>query len=166
MKIISAFLLSLTVLLAQSGHRLQRQGFIPAAGANKSPHYQLLSRLAMNDLGGLHGEHFNVGPSTRIERVEGALPTAFLLKQNFPNPFNQTTTLFYQLAQAGEVQITVYSILGKQVARLVLGHQQAGSYRIRYDATDDGGVALASGVYFVRLQAPGYVGIVKLVLIR
>ncbi len=162
-----AFLFILvTLLYGQNSRRLQRDGFIPASGATKSPSLRLDSRLGMNDLGGMHGEHFNVGPSTMVEKMTGSVPATFQLKQNYPNPFNQTTTLFYQLAQPGEIDISVYSVLGQRVATLAKGHQAAGSYCLRYGATDDNGVSLSSGVYIVRLLTSGYVGMIKLVLIR
>ena len=86
-------------------------------------------------------------------------PLTYSLGQNFPNPFNPSTMIQYQLASAGPVKLTVYDILGRQVATLVDGLQTQGTHEVRFDAG-----ALASGVYVYRIQTPGYVQQKKMVL--
>jgi hypothetical protein len=89
------------------------------------------------------------------------LPRLFALEQNYPNPFNPSTTIRYSLPHRSQVLLTVYNTLGQQVATLVQGEQEAGSYEVKFD-----GSGLASGVYFYRIQAGSYVETRKLVLIR
>lgn len=86
-------------------------------------------------------------------------PLAFALSQNFPNPFNPSTLIQYQLPGAGPVRLTVYDILGREVATLVDGTQQPGTHEARFD-----GGGLSSGVYFYRLQAAGFVQQRKMIL--
>ena len=80
-------------------------------------------------------------------------PTAFSLADNFPNPFNPATTIKYALPQAADVELTVYNVIGQPVRTLVAEHQSAGRYAVEWDATNDRGHSLSSGMYFYRLQA-------------
>ena len=81
------------------------------------------------------------------------LPEAFALADNFPNPFNPATTIKYALPQAADVELTVYNVVGQPVRTLVAEHQSAGRYVVEWDATNDSGHSLSSGMYFYRLQA-------------
>ena len=81
------------------------------------------------------------------------LPAAFTLADNFPNPFNPETTIHYALPQAANVELTVYNVVGQPVRTLVAEHQNAGRYAVEWDATNDSGHSLSSGMYFYRLQA-------------
>ncbi|NBC64795.1 MAG: BspA family leucine-rich repeat surface protein [Bacteroidetes bacterium] len=78
----------------------------------------------------------------------GILPESFTLEQNYPNPFNPTTVISYQLPVNSEVRLTVYDMLGRQVATLVDDTQSAGTHSVNFDAG-----SLSSGVYMYRLQA-------------
>lgn len=75
-------------------------------------------------------------------------PKEFGLDQNYPNPFNPTTNISFNLPQATAVTITVYNMLGKEVAVLVNGQKSAGSHTVAFDAS-----GLSSGVYMYRLQS-------------
>ena len=87
--------------------------------------------------------------------------TDYELAQNYPNPFNPTTVINYQLLKSGLVKLKVYDILGREVASLVNGVQQAGVHSIEFD-----GSRLASGTYFYRLQADGFVSTKKMLIIK
>jgi hypothetical protein len=93
--------------------------------------------------------------------IEGqtAQPPAYALSQNFPNPFNPSTLIRYQLPGAGPVRLTVYDILGREVATLVDGMEQQGLHEARFD-----GGGLSSGVYLYRLQTAGFVQQKKMIL--
>ena len=92
-------------------------------------------------------------------------PQEFALFQNYPNPFNPSTKIQYSLEKAAEVTLKVYNLLGVEVATLVNGRQEAGSYAVPFN-TNKGALALSSGVYFYRLEAGSFVSTRKLVLIR
>ena len=85
----------------------------------------------------------------------GAVPEASGLSPNTPNPFNSATVITYQLSSAGPVKLVIYNVLGQPVRTLVDASQVAGSYRVRWDARDDGGALLSTGVYIARLSYPG-----------
>ena len=82
-------------------------------------------------------------------------PEVFALANNYPNPFNPATTIKYALPQAADVELTVYNVVGQPVRTLVAEHQSAGRYVVEWDATNDSGHSLSSGMYFYRLEASG-----------
>jgi len=88
------------------------------------------------------------------------------LRPNAPNPFSGATTLSYQLAERQEVTIAIYDLLGRRVETLVNGPRAAGVHQTTWRATGTDGQSLASGVYFCRMEAGGYTGTQKLVLVR
>ncbi|MCC7262649.1 MAG: T9SS type A sorting domain-containing protein [Candidatus Latescibacteria bacterium] len=94
------------------------------------------------------------------------VPVAFSLQPNYPNPFNPSTTIRFSLPQAGEVELSVYNLMGQRVATLVYGVQEAGAHLLQWDGWDEQGRELASGVYFYRLQVGGRVETRKLLLLR
>ena len=90
--------------------------------------------------------------SVRIE----TRPEAYALHENYPNPFNPETTIKYQLPDAGQVRLEVYNMLGQVVKTLVDNQfQNAGRYTLQWDATNNSGQPLSSGVYFYRVIAGG-----------
>jgi hypothetical protein len=79
------------------------------------------------------------------------LPTAFVLEQNAPNPFNPTTTIRFALPEASQVHLVVYDVNGRAVRTLVSRSYQAGVHSIVWDARDDNGRDVASGTYIYRV---------------
>ncbi len=77
----------------------------------------------------------------------------FQLEQNFPNPFNPSTTIRYQLEKNVPVKLSVFDVLGRTIKTLVNEAQGAGSYEVNWDATDNNGQAVSSGVYLYKLEA-------------
>jgi hypothetical protein len=94
------------------------------------------------------------------------IPTSFSLASPYPNPFNATTTFTLHIAQAAPVKLSVFNVLGQQVATILNRPLQAGAHRILWEARADNGVALGSGVYFVQLESIGNLDVQKVVLLR
>lgn len=95
------------------------------------------------------------------------IPTEFKLEGNFPNPFNPTTIIRYQLSSISNVQLKVYDILGKEITILVNEEQQPGEYNITFDAGKiPNENQLTSGIYFYRIQAGEYSATGKMVLLK
>ena len=94
-----------------------------------------------------------------IQTVE--IPNTFRLYQNYPNPFNPITKIKYGLPKNGNVKLTVYDELGKEVAVLADGYAQANTYEAVFDATN-----LPSGVYYYKLEAEGFSDTKKMVIIK
>lgn len=82
-------------------------------------------------------------------------PASFGLGAAYPNPFNPTTTISYQLTETGSVELIVYDVLGQQVRTLVSGSQSAGVYTAAWDGSDSAGSAVPSGTYLFRLSMAG-----------
>jgi len=94
------------------------------------------------------------------------IPDEYYLKQNFPNPFNPSTTIEYGIPEAGNVSILIYNILGQEVRNLVNIKQVAGMHSVRWDGKDNWGVDVGSGVYFYKISANKFQQIQKLILLR
>lgn len=116
----------------------------------------------------LHGGPGGVGMSG-VVTVENATDVTddnisifkFDLIQNYPNPFNPSTNISYTIPERGSVSLKVFNLLGSQVAELVKGELDLGSYDITFDASN-----LPSGTYFYRLQAGSFVKTKKMTLIK
>ena len=92
----------------------------------------------------------------------GQTPGKSKLLNNYPNPFNQSTSIEYQLHSLSEVELSIYNILGQKVAMLVYAKQPAGHYKVEWNANE-----LASGLYFYRMETDkGFVQSKKLILLK
>jgi ligand-binding sensor domain-containing protein len=100
-------------------------------------------------------------PFTSVREGRGPAPLAFSLDQNFPNPFNPTTTIRFALPHRSQVMLSVFNPLGQRVAILINGECGAGYHTVQFD-----GSGLSSGVYFYRLTAGRYVETKSLILVR
>ena len=89
------------------------------------------------------------------------LPSEFRLAQNYPNPFNPTTSITFDMPAAGNVELKIYDILGKEVTTLVSGNMNAGTHVVPFDAS-----TLASGVYIYKLTSGSFSDSKKMVLIK
>jgi len=94
-------------------------------------------------------------------QVRPLLPTSFLLLQNFPNPFNPSTVIEFQISTKEHVTLKIFDMLGREIATLVDEQKPAGKYSIRFDAG-----TLADRVYFYRIIAGNFVGTKKLILLK
>ena len=104
---------------------------------------------------------FQTGQDVTVVDRNGAIPVDFALSQNYPNPFNPTTNIQFAVPQTGPVSLRVYDVLGREVALLVDDVLQPGFYTARFD-----GHNFASGVYFYRLIASGFVEMKKMQLVK
>ena len=99
------------------------------------------------------------------------VPKENALLPNYPNPFNPETWIPYQLAEATDVQLTIYDTNGAVVRRFDVGHQRAGYYTDRskavyFDGRNKRGEAVVSGVYFYQLQAGDYSNTRKMLILK
>lgn len=85
---------------------------------------------------------------------------------NFPNPFNPSTEIRYKLPQVSDVQIVIFNVLGQKVRQLVNSRQNAGTYAVRWEGDNDQGVAVPSGMYFLRMKAGDFLADRKLLFLK
>lgn len=104
--------------------------------------------------------HFTVG-LVGISQNSNEIPKEFKLYNNYPNPFNPSTTIKFDLPKGTDVKIAVYNLIGQEVTTLVNMHMPAGAYSISWDATN-----FASSVYFYRINAGTFTDIKKMVLVK
>jgi len=88
------------------------------------------------------------------------------LNANYPNPFNPTTTIAFDIAKAGNVKLNIYNVKGQLVRRLTHGELSSGSHRITWNGCDELDRPVASGVYFYRLETKGYTKTNKMLLMK
>ncbi|MGI6198694.1 MAG: T9SS type A sorting domain-containing protein, partial [Candidatus Cloacimonadaceae bacterium] len=92
--------------------------------------------------------------------------TATALSGNYPNPFNPETTISYSVKEPGMVRIEIYNIKGQLVRTLVDEAHATGHYKQTFDARDDRGRNISNGVYLIRMRAPGYHKMSKMILMK
>ncbi|MBK6912151.1 MAG: T9SS type A sorting domain-containing protein [Ignavibacteriales bacterium] len=106
--------------------------------------------------------NFNPGSYvTAVEESGSGLVSDFRLEQNFPNPFNPSTTIRFAIPNSGNVKLSVTNILGQEVAVLLNEFKNAGSYDINFDASQ-----IASGLYIYKIEADGIIISKKMTLLK
>ncbi len=98
---------------------------------------------------------------TSIKKIEGFVPNKFELNQNYPNPFNPSTSIRYSVQKSSFVNLIVYDMNGREIEKLVSQNQTEGIYEVSFSAEN-----LASGIYFYRLETPGFSEVKKMSFIK
>jgi len=112
---------------------------------------------------------FCLNDGTGITDVDGnqtIMPLTYKLENNFPNPFNPTTEIEYAIPVSNHVSIDIFNSLGQKVKTLVDRHMTAGTYKVIWDATNDVGNKVPSGLYFYRMRSSHFNSIKKMTLIK
>jgi hypothetical protein len=104
--------------------------------------------------------------SVGVDNRNETFPQGFALEQNFPNPFNPSTTIRYELPEDGLVNITIYDITGRHISKLVSSRQTAGYRSIQWDATNNAGKPMSAGLYLYTIQAGEFRQTKKMVLLK
>jgi hypothetical protein len=108
---------------------------------------------------------FDNNVPTSVEPISN-IPAEFTLNQNYPNPFNPTTTIEFSIPEMNEVTLVIYNALGQAVRTFDAGLQNAGTYRITWDGTNDFGSPVATGLYFYNLKAGNHSATMKMVYMK
>ncbi|RPI06179.1 MAG: DUF1593 domain-containing protein [Ignavibacteriae bacterium] len=98
---------------------------------------------------------------TKVEYLSSVVPLEFRLNNNYPNPFNPSTMISFQIAKSGHTTLKIYDVYGREVAVLVDAMRSAGMYKEQFNAS-----GLASGIYYARLQAISHSQTIKIVLMK
>ncbi len=110
--------------------------------------------------------NFTLTPKTSAIEANGTVPRSFAVEQNYPNPFNPTTTIRYQLPKASRVVLTIYSTTGAKVRTLVRAQQAPGYYSVTWDARNQSGRKVASGIYIYHFKAGNFQQVKKMILLK
>jgi hypothetical protein len=112
------------------------------------------------DFSQLNATDPNVSTVTSPQRVSSSAQN-FILRQNYPNPFNPNTSITYSIIKAGNVELSVYNIVGEKVSQLVSEYQMPGIYQVSFD-----GSSLSSGIYYYRITTNEFENTKKMLLLR
>jgi hypothetical protein len=123
-------------------------------------------KLSAFDVNGNESEFSLLAPDGVTDTETPRAPAASFLAQNFPNPFNPATRIAFGLAAPADVSLRIYDAAGRLVRVLVEGARPAGNYAELWDGRDARGAAVASGIYFYRLDAGAFESTKKMILLR
>jgi hypothetical protein len=104
--------------------------------------------------------------SNSLQKNDAVIPSVFSVSENYPNPFNPRTQFTVSLPKMSHVVVTIYDILGRQVALLAEGDYNAGRYRMEWDGMMDMNAAAPSGVYLLVVQAGDHVFKHKMIMMK
>ena len=107
------------------------------------------------------GAHLDQDARPEVFYIVEEMPKEYSLNSNFPNPFNPTTQISYQIPKNGFVNLVVYNALGQEVEVLVNQHQSSGKYSVQFNAS-----SLPSGVYIYKLNAGEFSSVKKMILTK
>jgi len=124
-----------------------------------------LAKIRAKDAIGFYSTNFSYVPVGVKDKPQSQLPTEFSLSQNFPNPFNPSTTIKYAIGETRQgtqnVKLIVYNMLGQEVATLLNKLQKAGNYEVSFDASN-----LSSGIYYYQLVSGNFTIVKKMILLK
>jgi endo-1,4-beta-xylanase len=112
------------------------------------------------------GSYSSTANFTTGDQISGVdestgIPQKYSLLQNYPNPFNPTTVISYSIPQSAMVNLTIYNLLGQKITTLINQQQDAGSYKVIFDAS-----SLTTGIYFYRINAGKFSQVKKMLLLK
>ncbi len=186
-KILLLLLFAAAIIPGSSGDvsncniKLKPAGFINSV--NNSGSLNCFGRVG-NHIGGISNnpQFIHLSGITNLEKIKldfrgglfpgdeddlsGVIPEEFMLHANYPNPFNPSTTISYDLPSGGMVSIRIYNILGDEVTTLVNESMEPGKYRSIWQGINYQGLKVCSGVYICRLEAGKYSKSIKMLLVK
>lgn len=118
-----------------------------------------IANLYIQEFGQRYTDAGGSDPILFVAQSEHAAPQSFSLRQNYPNPFNPTTTIEFSLSEQSHTRLTIYDVLGREIATLINDRLPSGNYSVLWNAA-----TVASGVYFYRLEAGKFIQTKKLLL--
>ncbi len=113
-----------------------------------------------------NAEIISIDALTGVADQQQGLPTVYGLSQNFPNPFNPSTTISFAVPRQGYVSLAVFNLLGQEVRTLVAEEKPAGNYEIVWDGRSENGRELPSGMYLYQMKAGGITQTRRMILLK
>jgi hypothetical protein len=130
-----------------------------SVAVENAPYYTVDSNCALAKTAGNSGKD-------DVDIAAPVLPKGYELSQNYPNPFNPSTGIRFQLPEAGHVVLKIFNTLGENIRTLVEGEFGAGVYALRWNAQNDRGEKVPSGVYFYQLVTPSFTATKRMILAK
>tara|TARA_Y100000748_G_scaffold300977_1_gene300387 strand:+ start:1447 stop:2214 length:768 start_codon:yes stop_codon:yes gene_type:complete len=130
------------------------------------------TRLIVSDASGgalssdFHEALWTVGSDSFLLDNDSVTPIAYSLSDNYPNPFNPSTTIDYSVAEPGMVDLSVFDASGRLVKKLVSENKNVGSYSVSWDGATDSGISASTGMYFYTIETEGFVDTKKMMLVK
>ena len=124
------------------------------------------TNLGPNELEQNNFQNFIIVDNSTMQIHDTQVPLEFSLGQNFPNPFNPITTIRYTIPKDSFVKITIYDVLGNVINNLVHDNQNSGKNSVQWNATNNQGEPVSTGVYLYKIQAGNLVNTKKMILLR
>jgi hypothetical protein len=144
-------------------------GFVEGAGTStRSTDYIYIDKSPVKGISYYRLKQIDFKGTFRLYdkiKVEYNGITSYELGQNFPNPFNPTTTISYSIPVAGNVNLTIYNLLGSEVVKLIDEQQQAGIHSVHF-STEDLGEKIGSGIYFYTLKSGSFTQTRKMIVLK
>ena len=152
-----------TALLSWDAESISTQGVLSLVNSNGEVVIDDMRTIESFEISGSETVHYEIvfNATLGIGSCEDAIPADYTLYQNAPNPFNPVTQIKYYLLETGKVKVTVFNIMGEEVAVLADGVQNQGFHVVNFEAAN-----LTSGVYFYRIEAGEFTDLKKMVLIK
>ncbi|MCF7824600.1 MAG: T9SS type A sorting domain-containing protein [Candidatus Marinimicrobia bacterium] len=107
-----------------------------------------------------------MGINVAVDEHVSSLPKEFALAKNYPNPFNPSTTIAFDVPTSSEVMITVYDVMGRKVTDLVNSEYSAGSYNVSWNGVDAAGTPVSSGLYIYKMTAGNFTATSKMLFLK
>ncbi len=128
--------------------------------------FQLVSETGEQFDTEIYLDRIRVVHPTDVTEREPAQPGAFKLSANYPNPFNPSTTIEFELPETAEVELAIFNVRGERIKTLYSGQKPAGCYKMTWNGTNSNGSQVSSGVYFYRLKTADQQQTNRMVLMR
>ena len=110
------------------------------------------------------GIYNNVSTSVRSKDISNNLPSEFTLSNNYPNPFNPSTTIEYEIPKAAYVKLEIYNSIGELITTLENSFQNPGKYNVQWNGKNSKGEEVSSGIYFYRMSSNGLTLVKKMIM--
>jgi len=147
------------VLIGETSGEYESTGILVFA---EDPTAGWVNDAVPNDDGSFRNVYYYGTPATGVDSEINVLPKSFSLEQNYPNPFNPSTNIKFSLAKRAKVSLKVFNMLGQQVATLLSNQDfNAGVQTVEFNAGN-----LSSGIYIYVIEADGFIGTKKMILLK
>jgi len=103
---------------------------------------------------------------TSLDNHKENIPNDFIVYNNYPNPFNPTTNINFEIKKPGNIQVNIYNELGQQIRELINQEFSVGFHKVAWDGKNEFGMSVSSGTYYARIINDGIAKSIKMILMK